>query len=233
MEAPDAATAQRVALWAEQARRDILARWFSGVDRRWPRRVKIVVHAEHPGYFATEFADGVVTITLWAGDAHLESTVRHEVTHGVLHLGYATAHIPRWIDEGIAVCNESATEQKRLVAPLLQRERRYSVRQLAGMKEYPRDVLLFYAESYSLVDFLARHHGERMVIRFLEACLRASGLSPEAGQESALRSVLGYDSFEDLERRWQDDLRRSLESGQLPSRKSCELIPLCASRVAA
>lgn len=202
VEAPEAATAQNVAHWAENARRDIIARWFEGNDVPWPRPVRIIVHAQHPGYFATEFADNVVTITLWAKDVHLESTVRHEVTHAVLHLRYSRHDIPRWIDEGIAVCMESSAEQQRLVAPLLQRERRYSVRQLAGMREYPRDVLLFYAEGYSLTDFLVRRHGERALIRFLETSFRV-------GQEAAFRSELGYQSFEDLERQWLTDLRRA------------------------
>jgi peptidase MA superfamily protein len=200
--APDPETAQNVADWAERARRDIVARWFNGVDTGWPRRVRIEVHRDHPGYFATEFTDSVVTITLWARDAHLESTVRHEVTHAVVHLRYPSRDIPRWIDEGMAVCNESAVEQKRLIAPLFQRERRYSVRQLANMREYPRDVLLFYAEGYSLADFLVRKHGERGVVRFLEASFRL-------GQEAAFRSELGYQNFEDLEKAWQADLRRA------------------------
>jgi hypothetical protein len=199
--APDAATAVRVADWAETARRDVIARWFEGIDLPWPRRVRVHVPANHPGFFATQFADNLVTITLWAKDAHLESTVRHEVTHAVVHLRYPGRDIPRWLDEGIAVCNESAAEQRRLLAPLLQRERRYSVRQLAGMREYPQDVLLFYAESYSLVDYLVRQHGERGVIHFLEASFRQ-------GQEPALHSQLGYASFEELERAWQRDLRQ-------------------------
>lgn len=167
------------------------------------------MHAQHPGYFATEFSDGRVLITLWAGDKHLESTVRHEATHAVLHLRYPHGDIPRWLDEGIAVCNESAAEQARLVAPLHQKERRYSVRQLAGMKEYPRDMLLFYAQGYSLTDFLVRQHGERAVIRFLEQSFRH-------GQETALHSVLGYPSFEDLERQWLANLRRGLSHRKLP-----------------
>jgi len=205
VEAPDQPSAQRVAVWAEGARRDIVARWFAGDDEPWPRRVRIVVHAEHPGYFATEFAAGAVTITLWTKDAHLESTVRHEVTHAVLHLRYPYADIPRWIDEGIAVCNESSAEQRRLVAPLHQRERRYTVRQLAPMREYPRDVLLFYAQGFSLTDFLVRQHGERKVIRCLETSFRI-------GQEAALGRELGYQSFEDLERQWLTDLRRGIDS---------------------
>jgi hypothetical protein len=209
VEGPDTDTARRVAAWAETARRDILARWFDGKDLGWPQRVRIVVHAEHPGYFATEFTSSAVTITLWAKDAHLESTVRHEVTHAVMHLRYPHHELPRWLDEGMAVCSESAVEQKRLLAPLFQRERRYSVRQLAHFREYPRDVLLFYAESYSLVDFLVRTHGEHGVIRLLEA---SCGL----GQEAALRRELGYPSFEDLEKAWQVDLRRTAQSRQRP-----------------
>jgi hypothetical protein len=223
--APDAEIAQQVADWAEAARGELLHRWEQGSGVRgqgsgagdkttvlfspipdprpptptWPRPVTITVHRDHPGFFATEFGnDGVVSITLWAGDLHLESTVRHEVCHAVLHLRYPNRFIPRWFDEGLAVFQESPVEQQRQLSPLFRAERRFSVRQLAGLSEYPREVALFYAQSYSLVDFLIRRHGERELLRFLEASFKL-------GQEKALQQVLGYGSFEELERLWWAD----------------------------
>jgi hypothetical protein len=196
VEAPDSELAARVKAWAERSRQEIQARWLGGVQPDWSRPVQIVVHQQHPGYFATEFtSEGTARITLWAGDAHLESTVRHEVSHAVLHLQYPYRPIPRWLDEGIAVCNESPAEQARLLAPLQQAQRRFSVRQLADLENYPREVGLFYAQSYSLTDHLVCRHGERQVIRFLEVSFRM-------GQEPALRLVLGYASFEELDREW-------------------------------
>lgn len=182
--------------WAEQARRDIHRRWFNQEALPWPRLVTIEVHRDHPGYYATSFtSDGVVTITLWAGDPHLESTVRHEVWHACVHLRYPGNLIPRWIDEGLAVCNESKVEQERMLAPLFRTNRRFPLRELLSLREYPREVYLFYAQSYSLADFLVRKHGEKQVIRFLETSFRV-------GQEKALQQVLGYGSIEELEREW-------------------------------
>ena len=201
VEARDAAVADAVRLWAEQARQAIWDRWFretSGTTAPpWPRPVRIVVHRHHPGFYATTFSpDGEVRITLWAGDRHLASTVRHEVWHAVVHLRYPGKWIPRWLDEGIAVCNESAAEQQRMIAPLKRTKRRYRLRELVHFKQYPAQVSLFYAQSYSLADYLVRRHGERNLIRFLEA-------SFVLGQEPALKQVLGYSSLEDLERCWQ------------------------------
>jgi hypothetical protein len=203
VESSDAGLSRRVAEAAEQARRNIQSRWFGQIEPAWPRRVKIRVPDKHPGYFATEFSgDGVVTITLWAGDAHLESTIRHEVCHAVMHLRYPTRIIPRWFDEGLAVCNESPEEQRRLLAPLFEGRERFTLRRLALLENYPPQVLLFYAQSYSIVDFLVRRHGERLVIRYLEQ-------SFVLGQEAALSQVLGYASFEALEHEWLAGIRKT------------------------
>jgi hypothetical protein len=204
--APDAAQAQQVAGWAEQMRSELLTRWSGDPNARpapWPRPVTITVHRDHPGFFATEFLrDGTAAITLWAGDLHLQSTVRHEVCHAVLHLRYPASYIPRWLDEGLAVCQELPAEQRRQLAPLGRAERRFALRQLFSFSEYPRDVGLFYAQSYSLVSFLVERHGEPALLRFLEA-------SFTLGQENALRQALGYASIEELERRWLESLSRT------------------------
>lgn len=202
VEAPETAMAERVLAWCEATRSELLRRWDSAPADQpdavppWPRPVHVVVHRHHPGFYATTFgSDGSVTITLWAGDLHLESTVRHEVCHAVLHLRYPGRYIPRWLDEGLAVCQELPDEQHRLLEPLRSASRRFSVRQLMLMREYPREVLLFYAQSYSLTDFLVKRHGESALLRFLEA-------SFTLGQEAALKQVLGYADCEALEAAW-------------------------------
>lgn len=202
VEAPDAATAQSVLAWAEAARAELLRRWNQippeqpGPVSSWPRPVRVVVHRQHPGFYATTFgSDGDVTITLWAGDLHLESTVRHEVCHAVLHLRYPGRYIPRWFDEGLAVCQELPEEQRRLLEPLRTATRRFSTRQLIQMRDYPRDVALFYAQSYSLIQFLVQRHGETALLRFLE-------VSFSRGQEAALKQVLGYADFDALDAAW-------------------------------
>lgn len=210
VEAPEAAVARQVLGWAEAARGDLLRRWDGQPDDGddaapppWPRPVRIVVHRRHPGFYATEFgSDGSVTITLWAGDLHLHSTVRHEVCHAVLHLRYPGRLIPRWFDEGLAVCQELPEERERLVQPLLRSSHRFSTRQLFQMRDYPRDIALFYAQSYSLVDFLVTRHGERELLRFLEAAFTL-------GQEAALSHVLGYASIEALDAAWWSSVRSS------------------------
>ena len=200
VEAPEAGLAQEVLSWAESLRSELLCRWDQlprdTQPPAWPRPVRIVVHRQHPGYYATEFAsDGSVTITLWAGDPQLHSTVRHEVCHAVLHLRYPNRLLPRWLDEGLAVCQELPQEQQRLLAPLARSPRRFSTRQLLHLRDYPREVELFYAQSYSLTDFLIRRHGELALLWFLEA-------SFALGQEAALRQVLGYADIEELDRAW-------------------------------
>src|SRR5262249_33320595 len=69
--------------------------------------------------------------------------------------------------------------------------------QLVALKEYPHGPSLgaFYAQSVSLVEFLAGAKGPQTFARFVRDSLRD-------GYEEALTRHYGWD-FEELERRWQ------------------------------
>jgi len=73
----------------------------------------------------------------------------------------------------------------------------FTVRELMESNDYPeaRRVSAFYAQSVSLVDFLARERGSVAFSQFLRDALKD-------GYQAALRKHYKYQSFEELEACW-------------------------------
>ena len=97
------------------------------------------------------------------GDAKqlLNSVLPHEVTHTVLAYHFGRA-VPRWADEGGSVLSEN--EEERFSHDIRCREllnagRGIVLRTLFRMAEYPRDMIVLYAQGYSITAFLVEKGG--------------------------------------------------------------------------
>ena len=212
----DADLAERAGRVAEGTRTAVLRKWFGAAGEDWPERCEVYLHAS-PGSFwrVTGLSPGVPAATsvhaegervLWRRiDVHCEdrnvlaAVLPHEVTHAVLAGRFGGHAVPRWADEGMAVLSEPRDRVEGHLAHLARfyREGRvFSPRDLLRLTDYPapQDWGVFYAESVSLVDFLARAQGPRTFTRFLRDGLRD-------GYEAALRRHYGWD-FDDLEQHW-------------------------------
>jgi hypothetical protein len=124
----------------------------------------------------------------------------HETTHAVLAGKFGEFLVPRWADEGVAMLTEPADRVERYersLTQLLQDQQLLSVRQLMMLNDYPepRAINAFYAQSVSLVDFLAREKGPQTLTAFLREGLRT-------GYEPALKRHYGIADFNELEQRW-------------------------------
>ncbi len=75
---------------------------------------------------------------------------------------------------------------------------RGSTKHLFAMKEYPRDMIVTYAEGYSVVQFLVDQGGRKKFLEFV-----ASGMkSNSRNWDEACRSIYGYQSVDALEDTW-------------------------------
>src|SRR6202011_5991684 len=128
----------------------------------------------------------------------LGAVLPHEATHVVLAGQFGEQPIPRWADEGIAVLTEPREKidrHLRNLARCRQETGLFSARQLMQMADYPepRYITVFYAQSVSLVEFLAtRQQGPETLTKFLRA-------AQKDGYEAALKQHYGYKSFDDLQ----------------------------------
>lgn len=199
--------ARKVAITAEEYRARLAELWLGHRLPDWsaPCPIRVRVGTLGAGGATTfRFVNGGVRDWNMRVQGSLErvldSVIPHEVNHTVF-ASHFRRPLPRWADEGAATLFEHSTErsrQLRLLQQVQKRGRRYSLRQLLTMMEYPKDmqrVLTLYAQGYSLVDFLIQQGGRRRFMRFLE----------DAGQsdwETAIRKHYDHGGIDVLDGNW-------------------------------
>jgi hypothetical protein len=211
--APTAAIAQKVANAAEQARERIAVELTGQSLQDWSAPCPVTVTV------TTNGAGGATSFGFDRGrppsmkmqlqgpvEKLVDSVVPHEVTHTVL-ADLFRAPVPRWVDEGLAVCAESEAERRRhdqSCRDLLNSGRRkIPLKRLLALSEYPEDIQALYAQGYSLTSFLIGIGGPRRVVRLV-------GEARHGDWDRALSAVYGQDGLTDvdtLERAWLQSLR--------------------------
>src|SRR5262249_20565634 len=163
------------------------------------------VAAQSPGHSEIRTEGGRVLarrIHLHADDtAMIKAVLPHEITHAVLAGQFGEQPVPRWADEGMAVLDEPQERIDRHLHTLARQrdnDQLFTARELIALKEYPepRRLAVFYAQSVSLTDFLAKAKDPRILARFLRDGQRD-------GYEASLRRHYGWD-LDELERRWRE-----------------------------
>ncbi|MFP6767695.1 MAG: hypothetical protein VB859_05965 [Planctomycetaceae bacterium] len=205
--AASASLAQRVALTAEEFRRELAVRWLGHAMPRWAAPCRVMVRSGQlaaGGATTFSFQSGEVfgwRMTLQGSESEvLESILPHELTHTILACRFRRP-LPRWADEGAATLAESTAERRRqheLVRQLLRSGRRIRLARLLGMREYPSDrveILSLYAQGASLVAFLVEQGGRARFLVFLEDAERN-------GWRTAVLEHYGRPSIALLERDW-------------------------------
>jgi hypothetical protein len=209
--------AERVAQAAERTRTAMQRKWFGEVGEDWNPRCDLYLHAtahdyseatgvpaNSPGHSEIRTEAGRVIgrrMYLHCDDPNMVTAVLpHETTHVVIAGRFGESPVPRWADEGLAVLTEPRDKIDRHLRNLPQyRQDRmlFGLRQLMQMNDYPdpRYIGSFYAESVSLVDYLARQKGPLTFTAFLRDGLRG-------GYEPALKRYYGFSDFNDLQEHW-------------------------------
>jgi hypothetical protein len=137
----------------------------------------------------------------------LESTLKHELCHLLLHHYIDSARLPKWLDEGVSQwasdgIAEVIMDYKRAILPQAIVSGRY-FRMSALHARFPRDkqaLQLAYAQSKSFVDYISREYGRDQVLRLLNKL--GKGLDIEAAIEETFAIT-----FTDLEKRWIQQLK--------------------------
>jgi hypothetical protein len=140
----------------------------------------------------------------------IETTMKHELCHLLLHHYIKEENLPKWLDEGICQwvsdgIAEIIMSQKRSVLDEAILSGRYiSIRALTG--RFPRDkryLMLAYEESKSLVEYMMGSFGEEAVLSVLNYL--------EHGMEVDEAITRGLSiSLDELESRWHHDLKRRI-----------------------
>jgi hypothetical protein len=222
VEAPDPSFAEQVGKYAEYYRRQKAIEWLNHEMPTWGRPCPIRVTITGNSGGATEFAfdnGSILSINMHiegSPDRLLASVLPHEVTHTVLAY-YFRVPVPRWADEGSSVLSEDERERnvhEQEVRRILQSGRAIPLRRLFTLMNYPRDVMVLYAEGYSVANFLVGQSSRSEFLAFV-----AQGMQGTQGNwDAAIRAHYHYRSVEELEGAWVQFLRNgSRQPTQLAS----------------
>ena len=212
VEAPTPEIAKQVGDYAEHYRREKAVQWLGHEMPNWGQRCPLRVTVTMNGSGgATSFAfDRGQILSM---DMHIEGTLDrllasvlpHEVTHTVLAY-YFRCPVPRWADEGGSVLSEDDVERARhdqMVRQILNTPgRAIPLRRLFAMRDYPRDVMVLYAEGYSVTSFLVGASSRQAFLTFLAQGMRGDW-------DGAVRTHYRYNSVEELEQAWLQHLRNT------------------------
>jgi hypothetical protein len=212
---------------AERARAAQQRKWFGAVGAEWEPKCRICWYPSGQAYseatgvpsrvngHTNMSLDGDRVIARWihlhgTRDVLLPAVLPHEVTHAVLGGRIGGQRVPRWADEGMAILAEVRPRVEvhlRQLPRCREEEQLFPMRKLVQMRDYPepRSMTAFYAQSVSLVEFLAREKGAKSFAAFVRDGERD-------GYEDSLRRHYGWD-FAELDRRWQRYAFPSQKSG--------------------
>lgn len=212
VDAPTPQIAQQVGQAAENYRKEKATLWLGSEMPPWPEVCPLKVQVTMGG------AEGATTFAFDRGrvlgqnmvikgslDRLLASVLPHEVTHTVF-AHYYRCPVPRWADEGGSVLSEDDIEINRhdvLVRQILNTPgRMIPLRRLFALREYPGDVMVLYAEGFSVAQFLVAAGGRQRFLTFV-------GQGMQENWDNAVRTHYPYQSVEDLEQAWLAHLRNT------------------------
>src|SRR5271163_1212135 len=176
VEAPSRDVAQRVAEQAEACRNSIARAWLGHELAPWsnPCPIKVrLTEGEAGGLTSFGFTRARVTDQRMTVEGRLDrilaSALPHEVTHTIF-ASYFGGPMPRWADEGASLLSEDGRELQRhdeIAADLLARRGEIPLSRLFIIEDYPRDLMSFYGQGYSVSRFLVEMGGRPRFLRFI------------------------------------------------------------------
>ena len=205
VEATTPEIARQVAQRAEESRQLIARQWLGRQLPNWSRpcpiRVKLT-QGEAGGVTSFEFAPqgGVVDQVMTVEgrlDRILASAIPHEVTHTIF-AAFFGGPMPRWADEGASLLSEDDRELRRhdqIVQDLLTRRGESRLVQLFQIEEYPRDLMGFYGQGYSVARFLVEMGGRPRFLLFVRDGMKQ-------GWDQATLTHYGLPNARELDRAW-------------------------------
>jgi RNA polymerase sigma factor (sigma-70 family) len=204
VEAPTQRIARLVGDVAERERKDKAILWLGKELQPWtePCPVKVAITMNGAGG-ATTFEyerDRVLSRRMHvegALDRLLASVVPHEVTHTIFadHFGSAP---PRWADEGAAVFSEDEEERTRhdkLAQRLQESKRALPLGRLFRLTSYPDDIMVVFAQGYSVTRFLVERKDRKTYLAFVKQGMKD-------GWDSAAKKCYGFDDVAEMEKVW-------------------------------
>jgi hypothetical protein len=204
VEAPSREIAERIAERAEACRTSIAKTWLGHELATWtkPCPIKVrVTQGEAGGLTSFGFGPAGVTdqrMTVEGRvDRILASAIPHEVTHTIF-ASYFHGPMPRWADEGASLLSEDLRERRRhdqIALDLLARRGELPLARLFQVEDYPKDLMSFYGQGYSISRFLIEMGGRPNFLQFVRDGMKN-------GWDDATRAHFQLTDVRELDRAW-------------------------------
>jgi hypothetical protein len=139
-------------------------------------------------------ADDILVLDAGTRSEERDEVLAHELSHIVLNLRLEEGYIdaPLWLDEGLAMYVEGPleTDEQAALDEALTGDKLISVRSLTSFPGDADQVILAYAQSRDLVDFLVEQGGTSGLRKLLDG-IGSAELTPD----QALQEVYGFDQL--------------------------------------
>jgi hypothetical protein len=135
------------------------------------------------------------------------------VTHTIF-ASYFGGPMPRWADEGASLLSEDERERlrhDRIAIELLARGGEIPLARLFQIEDYPKDLMSFYGQGYSISRFLIEMGGRPRFLRFVRDGLKD-------GWDVATRAQYQLANVRELDRAWRSWHRVAVQSPSVTAR---------------
>ncbi|MDO4550979.1 MAG: hypothetical protein Q4C96_06980 [Planctomycetia bacterium] len=204
--AHDPEIAQKMAVRAEELRKEMAELWLGEPLPRWYKRAKIKIRIGNlapGGQTSFIFNNGEVygwDMSIQGTEERIyDSVLPHEITHMIL-ASHFRCPVPRWADEGAATFTESLAERQKyqkMLIRFLKGQKGIPMDRLFKMDEYPNDPLPLYAQGYSVSEFLIRQRGPKYFVYFVQ-----KSMERECSWNDLIYECYGYQTLQELQSDW-------------------------------
>jgi len=137
----------------------------------------------------------------------LETTLKHELCHLLLHRNIERERLPRWLDEGICqwasggIAELMASDEGSALTKAIISDRLISIRELERFPIDEKSLILAYEESKSIVEYIVSEFGKQGILNVLEYLKKGYSV------EDSIQKSLSISLFE-LGKNWHTYLKR-------------------------
>ncbi len=158
----------------------------------------------------------------------LRSTLKHELSHLVLHRHIDSAILPRWLDEGVSQwvtggLSELATDPGwSVLESAAMRDNLYRFDELTSFPSGRSETMLAYQQSLSFIEYIVDAYGERALIEILYE------MQHSASADRAFATVLPH-TLRQVEHNWVNHIQARVSWFTYISRNMFQFIFLIAA----
>jgi len=212
--APCVDSARQFAESAEQCRQDLAMLWLGKTLPDWSAKCPVTIRVgddlgaggQTSFIFENDEVFGWEMEIQGPHERILDSVLPHEITHMIL-ASHFRKPLPRWLDEGAATTVEHQSEKekyRRMLRHFLEPNVRrcFSFNKMVSLKDYPADPMPFYAQGFSLVEYLLEcgrqfdEQAHRRLVQFAQSAMHSGNW------DSALQEHYGVQKLGDLQLGW-------------------------------